>query len=77
MEEIMNPHVKANWESLKTFLENINCLYDSFEYSENMLRIQNIDARREYNSFIKPFLIKGGDGPVQVSIPADKEKQTN
>lgn len=75
MEEIMNPHVKANWESLKTFLENINCLYDSFEYSENMLRIQNIDARREYNSFIKPFLIKGGDGPVQVSIPADKEKQ--
>jgi len=75
MEDIKNPYVKANWESLKTFLENINCLYDSFEYSENMLRSQNIEARREYNSFIRPFLVKVGDSPVQASIPTEKEKQ--
>ena len=53
MEEIKNAYVKAVWESLKAFIENINCLYDSFEYSENMLRSQKIEAQREYKACLK------------------------
>lgn len=75
MEDITNPFVKAIWESQKVFLENINCLSDSFEYSENMLRQQNIAAQREYNIFIKPFVSKGADGTVTTTIPARKEKE--
>lgn len=75
MEDLKNPFVKANWHSLKSFLENINCLYDSFEYSENTLRSQKIEAQKEYNAFIKPYLVKGCDDSVPFRIPADKEKQ--
>ena len=58
MEEIKNAYVKAVWESLKAFIENINCLYDSFEYSENMLRSQKIEAQREYKAFLKKLPVR-------------------
>lgn len=75
MDDITNPFVKANWESLSTFIENINGLYESFDYSENTLRSQKIDAQREYNTFMKPYLTKAGDGALKAIIPPDKEKQ--
>ena len=75
MEEINNPYVKSIWESLKAFIENINCLYDSFEYSEGMLRSQKIEAQKEYNAFVKEHTVKAGDGPAKLVIPADKERQ--
>lgn len=75
MEEIKNKYVEAIWESLKAFIENINCLYDSFEYSENMLRSQKIDAQKEYNAFLKSLTVRPGDGPAKLVIPAGKEKQ--
>lgn len=74
MEEIKNQYVKAIWESLKAFIENINCLYDSFEYSETMLRSQKIEAQKEYNAFMKTLPVRPGDGPVKLVIPADKER---
>lgn len=75
MEEINNPYVKSIWESLKAFIENINCLYDSFEYSEGMLRSQKIEAQKEYHAFMKQLPVTPGDGPVKLVIPADKERQ--
>lgn len=75
MEEIKNQYVKAIWESLKAFIENINCLYDSFEYSESMLRSQKIEAQKEYNAFIKTLTVKAGDGTAKIIIPAEKERQ--
>ena len=75
MEEIKNAYVKAVWESLKAFIENINCLYDSFEYSENMLRSQKIEAQREYKAFLKKLPVRPGDGPVKLVIPAGREKE--
>lgn len=75
MDEIKNKYVKAIWDSLKAFIENINCLYDSFEYSEGMLRSQKIEAQKEYNAFMKTLPVRPGDGPVKFVIPAGKERQ--
>jgi len=75
MDEIKNKYVKAIWDSLKAFIENINCLYDSFEYSEGMLRSQKIEAQKEYNAFMKTLPVRPGDGPVKIVIPAGKERQ--
>lgn len=75
MEDITNAHVKAIWESLRAFIENINGLYDSFEYSENALRSQKIEAQREYNKFVKSYQAKVTGGAVQPNIPASKERQ--
>ena len=75
MDEIKNKYVKAIWDSLKAFIENINCLYDSFEYSEGMLRSQKIEAQKEYNAFMKTLPVRPGDGPVKLVIPAGKERQ--
>lgn len=75
MENISNLHVKDIWNSLKAFLENINGLYDSFEYSENTLRSQKIEAQREYNDFLKKNKIKVQADGVQPIIPAGKERQ--
>ena len=75
MDEIKNKYVKAIWDSLKAFIENINCLYDSFEYSEGMLRSQKIEAQKEYNAFMKTLPVKPGDGPVKYVIPVGKERQ--
>lgn len=75
MEDITNPHVKAIWESLKVFLENINGLYESFEYSENTLRSQKIEAQREYYSFFKKNKIQLPEEGENPSVPAGKERQ--
>ena len=71
MTDIQNPLVKNNWNNLSTFLENINSLYDTFEYSETMLKNQRLEAQREYNTFIKPYK-KEGTG--EVIVPKDKER---
>ena len=75
MEEISNPHVKAIWQSLKVFIENINGLYDSFEYSENTLRSQKIEAQREYKKFLKDNRIKTPEEGETPAVPAGKERQ--
>lgn len=75
MDEIANPHVKAVWDSLKLFIENINGLYDSFEYSENTLRSQNIETQRAYKKFLKENKIKLGEDNAPIGIPPDKERQ--
>lgn len=79
MGEINNAHVNSIWKALNAFIENIKSLYDSFEYSEMMLRSQKLEAQKEYNAFVKPYLaVRPGDGPVlrpTPNIPNDKEKQ--
>lgn len=72
MTEIQNPFVQANWNNLSTFLENINSLYDTFEYSETMLKNQRLEAQKEYNTFIKPYK---QEGTVDITVPKDKERQ--
>lgn len=75
MDDIKNQYVKTIWDSLSTFIENIKCLYDSFEYSENTLRSQKVEAQKEYNNFVKPFQTKDADGTINTTIPKDKERQ--
>ena len=79
MDEIKNPYVNSIWKALNAFIENIKSLYDSFEYSEIMLRSQKLEAQKEYNAFVKPYLsVRPGDGPVLRTtpiIPKEKEKQ--
>lgn len=74
MENLENPHIKRIWKSLSSFIENINCLYDSFDYSDNTLRSQTVEAQKAYNRFVKPYQVKGDDGIVKFAIPKDKER---
>ena len=75
MDEFKNPHVNGIWEALNAFIENIRCLYDSFDYSETMLRSQKLEAQKEYKAFVKQYQVKEADGSVKITIPFDKEKQ--
>lgn len=72
MADIQNPLVQDNWDNLSSFLENINCLYDTFEYSETMLKNQRLEALKELNAFLKPYAKK--DGSSKPDIPRSEER---
>ena len=72
MADIKNPLVQNNWDNLSSFLENINCLYDTFEYSETMLKNQRLEALKELNAFLKPYAKK--DGSAKPDIPRNEER---
>ena len=51
----LNTHLQEIQENLNRFIENINCLRDTFGFSEGTLVQQVKDAEKEYNDFIRTF----------------------
>lgn len=61
--------------NLDNFIENINCLRESFNYSEVMLRQQKISALNAYNKFINSYLVQDENGNKSSVIPNEKLRE--
>lgn len=60
--------------NLDNFIENLNCLRESFNYSEVMLRQQKISASNAYNRFVESCFIQDENGNKSNAIPNEKLK---
>ncbi|MBR6063966.1 MAG: hypothetical protein IKP54_07425 [Bacteroidales bacterium] len=73
--ETSNPNLAAVENNLNNFIENINCLRETYGYSEGMLNQQFQTACKQYEDFISLLeTTEQGDSYV---IPADKLKAFN
>lgn len=61
--------------NLENFIENLNCLRESFNYSEVMLRQQKISALNAYNKFINSYLVQDENGNKSSVIPNEKLRE--
>lgn len=51
----INPFLEEISDNLSSFIENINCLHETYKYSEVTLRLQKHDADKQYEDLIKTF----------------------
>lgn len=65
----LHPKLQEVYDNLNNFIENINCLQETFDLSEVNLRIQQDKANKEYNDFVKRYTINGEDGEPTLQIP--------
>ena len=61
--------------NLDNFIENLNCLRESFIYSEVMLRQQKISALNNYNKFVNSYLVQDENGNKSSAIPNEKLRE--
>ena len=57
-------------DNLNMFIESINCLRETFGYSEGMLHMQKQNADKAYAEFIAPYKSVSENGSL--AIPNDK-----
>lgn len=63
----MNPYLQEISDNLNKFIENINCLRETYEYSERTLISQKKEAEKHYNDFVKAFI---NEETGELDIPA-------
>ena len=67
----VNPFIQEFSDNLNMFIENINCLCETFGYSEGMLNQQKQKADKAYADFITPYKKENENGPF-LDIPHEK-----
>ena len=67
----VNPFIQEISDNLNMFIENINCLCETFGYSEGMLNQQKQNADKAYADFIAPYRKENENGPF-LDIPHEK-----
>ena len=67
----VNPFIQEFSDNLNMFIENINCLCETFGYSEGMLNQQKQKADKDYADFITPYKKENENGPF-LDIPHEK-----
>lgn len=65
-----NQFIQEISDNLNLFIENINCLRETFGYSEGMLNQQKQNADKTYADFIAPYKNESGNGSL--AIPNEK-----
>lgn len=73
--EEMNPLLAEIVANLDNFVENINCLKETFDISKVMLREQQRTAVKNYEDFLNPYRSNDEKGNLQVNIPDSAYKQ--
>lgn len=66
--------IQENLDNLNSFTENINCLYETFEFSEITLRMQRQRAHSEFDSFCIQYK-QEEDGQETIQLPRDKVRE--
>ena len=66
-----NQYIQEIWDNLNMFIENINCLRETFNYSEGMLNQQKQNADKAYADFIEVYKRNNENEPF-LNIPNDK-----
>lgn len=67
-----NQFIQEISDNLNMFIENINCLRETFGYSEGMLIQQQQNAEKAYSDFIAPYKIE--NDTLDLNIPNEKLK---
>lgn len=70
-----NPVLDEVVGNLNNFIENINCLSETFGFSTGMLRLQLQSADHKFSEFIGPYSTHDDKGNLQIDIPSDKIKE--
>lgn len=76
-EEDMNPILEEVVGNLNSFIENINCLRETYDFSKGMLNQQLQSASKNYENFIASFSKSDENGKNQIDVPNDKIKEYN
>lgn len=76
-EEEMNPFLEEVVGNLNNFIENINCLRETYDFNKGMLNQQLQTATKNYESFISPFCSSDENGISQIVLPIQKVKEFN
>jgi hypothetical protein len=72
---VLNPIVQEVVDNLANFIENINCIHETFGYSEIMLREQYDKSQKNYEDFIKKCRIEENNGQEIAYVPDSKYRQ--
>lgn len=67
-----NPLIQEISDNLNMFIENLNCLRETFGYSEGMLNLQKQKAEKSYIDFIAPYKTETENGLISLDIPNEK-----
>ena len=67
-----NPFIQEISDNLNMFIENINCLRETFGYSEGMLNQQQQNADKIYADFTSPYKKENENGSFDLDIPNEK-----
>lgn len=75
--QIKNPFIQENLNALSSFIENINCLYETFRYSELMLKQQKIDCNKAIQKKLEEWGIDTSGDTHEIEISSDKAREVN
>lgn len=75
--QIKNPYIKENLKALNSFIENINCLYETFTYSELMLKQQKRDCNKAIQNKLVEWGIDINREEQDVKITSDQARVVN
>lgn len=70
----VNPFLEEISDNLNNFIENLNCLRETYGYSEGTLNQQLQNADKAYCEFIAPYKKERDNGAFDLDIPNDKIK---
>lgn len=73
--EDMNPILEEVVGNLDSFIENINCLRETYDFNKGMLNQQLQSATKSYETFIAPFSSSDENGNFQLDVPIEKIKE--
>lgn len=65
-EREINPYLEEIGDNLTVFIENINCLRETYEYSEQTLWMQKKEASKQFQDLIKNFPIDKDSGEIDI-----------
>lgn len=71
----MNPILEEVVSNLNNFIENINCLRETYDFNKGMLNQQLLSATKSYETFIAPFSSSDENGNFQLDVPTEKIKE--
>lgn len=76
-EEDMDPILEEVVGNLNSFIENINCLRETYVFSKDMLNEQLENASQNYERFMTPFRSSDKTGKTLIDVPNEKIKEYN
>lgn len=71
----MNPILEEVVSNLNNFIENINCLRETYDFNKGMLSQQLLSATKSYETFIASFSSFDEKGNFQLDVPTEKIKE--
>lgn len=72
-----NPFLQEVIDNLDVFIENLNCLHDTYGYSEGTLNQQKSNAEKKYKEFLDAHLQQVPEDPNAYEVPSQYFREFN